>query len=105
MDKLQSAYQNMASNPMFQLQDTLTSTLYNHSPRREMLTYDNLSQIDFAKMQQIYDKLYRNADDFTYTIVGNVDLETLKPLVEKYIGSPNRAIRGKTTAYGIRRAR
>ena len=52
-----------------------------------MLTYDNLSQIDFAKMQQIYDKLYRNADDFTYTIVGNVDLETLKPLVEKYIGS------------------
>lgn len=87
MDKLQSAYQNMASNPMFQLQDTLTSTLYNHSPRREMLTYDNLSQIDFAKMQQIYDKLYRNADDFTYTIVGNVDLETLKPLVEKYIGS------------------
>ena len=38
-------------------------------------------------MQQIYDKLYRNADDFTYTIVGNVDLETLKPLVEKYIGS------------------
>ena len=87
MNKLQSAYQNMASNPMFQLQDTLTSTLYNHSPRREMLTYDNLSQIDFAKMQQIYDKLYRNADDFTYTIVGNVDLETLKPLVEKYIGS------------------
>lgn len=87
MDQLQSAYLNMASNPMFQLQDTLNNTLYNHNPRREMLTYDKLSRIDFAKMQQIYRKLYGNADDFTYIIVGNVDLKTLKPLVEKYIGS------------------
>ncbi|HIW97800.1 MAG TPA: insulinase family protein [Candidatus Tidjanibacter gallistercoris] len=87
MDKLEAAYLNMASNPMFQLQDTLTSTLYNHSPRRTMLTYDKLSEIDFAKLQEIYNKLYSNADDFTYTIVGNVDLDTLKPLVEKYIGS------------------
>ena len=27
---------------------TLNNTLYNHNPRREMLTYDKLSRIDFA---------------------------------------------------------
>jgi zinc protease len=31
--------------------------------------------------------LYGYADDFRFVIAGNVDLNTLKPLVEKYIGS------------------
>lgn len=87
MDRMESAYLNMESDPMFALQDTLTSVRTNNSPRREMLTYDRLSKIDYNKMKAIYNKLYRNADDFTFTIVGNVDLETLRPLVEKYIGS------------------
>ena len=28
-----------------------------------------------------------NADDFTFTFVGNIDLNTFKPMVEKYLGS------------------
>lgn len=87
MDHYDAMYLNMASNPMFHLQKKLTETLYANNPRQQILTYDKLDQIDFNKMQQIYNKLYQNADDFTFTIVGNVDLATLKPVVEKYIGS------------------
>jgi zinc protease len=35
----------------------------------------------------VFATLYPNGNTFTYTFVGNVDLETLRPLVEKYIGS------------------
>lgn len=87
MDKLSSAYLNMESNPMFHLQEAYNTTLNDNSPRRPFMKYENLEQIDFDKMQSIYRKLYGNPDDFTYVIVGNVDLATLQPMVEKYIGS------------------
>ena len=38
-------------------------------------------------MKAIHNKLYGYADDFRFVIAGNVDLTTLQPLVEKYIGS------------------
>lgn len=87
MDRMDATYLNMASNPMFHLQKNLTETMYQNNPRQQVMTYETLDQIDFNKLQQIYNKLYQNADDFTFTIVGNVDLATLKPMVEKYIGS------------------
>ena len=87
IDRLEANYANVASNPMFILQDELTKTLYNNNPRRELLKPDNIKDIDFGKMQDIYKKLYGNPDDFTYIFTGNIDLETFKPLVEKYIGS------------------
>lgn len=87
MDNYKAMMINMASNPMFHLQKAMVETLYGNNPRKQIMDYDKLSQVDFNKMQQIYNKLYQNADDFTFTIIGNVDLATLKPMVEKYIGS------------------
>ena len=43
--------------------------------------------ISYEKLQPIFEKLYGNTDDFTFTITGNVDLNELRPLVEKYLGS------------------
>ncbi len=87
MNKLNAAYANAQSNPMFRFQQELMATRSGNSPRRQMLSYDNLDQVDFNKLQAIYNKLYSNADDFTFTIVGDIDLATLRPLVEKYLGS------------------
>ena len=87
MSQLTAAYGNVASDPQFKLQEVMTETMYGNNPRREMLTFDQLGNISFEKIQKVYKQLYSNPDDFTYLIVGNVDLETLKPMVEKYIGS------------------
>ena len=38
-------------------------------------------------MEPAYEALFSNAANFTTYIVGNVDVNALKPLVEKYIGS------------------
>ena len=87
MNQLATAYGNVASDPQFKLQEVMTETMYGNNPRREVLTFDQLGNISFEKIQKVYEELYSNPDDFTYLIVGNVDLETLKPMVEKYIGS------------------
>lgn len=80
-------YKTAASNPSFIMQDSLYSTLYSNNQRRRIMTYETIDQIDYNKLQNIYKKLFSNAANFTFTIVGNVDIETIKPLVEKYIGS------------------
>ena len=46
-----------------------------------------IEAINIPALQSVHSQLYGYADDFRFVIAGNVDLETLKPLVEKYIGS------------------
>lgn len=78
---------NAKSNPDYIMQEKFTDIAYGHNPRRQMLSNEIIDRFDFAKLPGLYAKLYPGADSFTFYLVGNVDLETLKPLVEKYIGS------------------
>ena len=52
-----------------------------------MISTEIIDKFSFEALPAIYRKLYPDANSFTFTIVGNVDLDALKPLVEKYIGS------------------
>lgn len=78
---------NAKSNPDYIMQEKFTDIAYGHNPRRQMISTEHLDKFDFAQLPGIYAKLYPGADSFTFFLIGNVDLETLKPLVEKYIGS------------------
>ncbi len=48
---------------------------------------ENFDQINLDRSQQIYKERFANAADFTFLFVGAVNEATLKPLLEKYIGS------------------
>ncbi len=88
MVKQYQAYlENMKTDPNYIAQKHLTEAIYNSNPRRQMLSLELLNDVKFDKLPSVYKKLYPNANSFTFTIVGNVDMATLKPLVEKYIGS------------------
>lgn len=87
MDMLATQLKNVESNPMYTFQKEYNKTLYNNNPRRGMMGLAELEKVDFAKMPELFKTVYGNAADFTFTFVGNVDLDVLKPLVEKYIGS------------------
>lgn len=87
IDRMKAQYANIVSNPMFRLQDELTNTVFGNNPRRQILKPETIDNIDFNRMSAIYDTLFGNADDFTFTFVGNIDMDTFKPLVEKYLGS------------------
>lgn len=67
-------------------QDTVQVTLGNHHPRRMPLRPDDLDQIDLDRAMAIYRERFANARDFTFFFVGNFDLKTIKPLIEKYLG-------------------
>ena len=87
MKQYEAYVENLKTNPDYIAAETLQKTLYNNNPRRQMLSPEILAQVNFDRMPEVFKQLYPNGNAFTYTIIGNVDLETLKPLVEKYIGS------------------
>lgn len=87
MRMLRSQLENIRTNPDFLMQERIQEVVYNKDVRRKEITLEELDAMTFESLPGIYSKLFPSASGFTFYIVGNVDLETLKPLVEKYIGS------------------
>ena len=52
-----------------------------------MINDEVLEAANLETIERVYRQLFKDAAGATLTIVGNVDLETLKPMVEKYVGS------------------
>ena len=80
-------FNNMESDPNYIVGREFQKTMYGNHARRQITSAAQIEALNIPTLQAIHSKLYGYADDFRFLIVGNVDLETLKPLVEKYIGS------------------
>jgi zinc protease len=88
--------ENAKAEPMTALDDSLVSTLWSNHPRALNLTVELLKDIDYRRIIDIYKDRYKDASDFVFTFVGNVDPATLKPLVEQYLASLPAAGRKET---------
>ena len=80
-------FRNMEADPSYIFGKNYTETIYGNNPRRQMTNASDIEALSIADLQAVHKALFSYANDFRFQIVGNVDLETLKPLVEKYIGS------------------
>ncbi len=78
---------NMANNPQKIMSDSLQMIITSHSPRTKLVTPEFFDEVTFDQMEKIYRDRFSDAGDFHFIIVGNLDEATVKPLVEKYIGS------------------
>ena len=84
--QFRSMLPNLENTPDFVFSKRLMKLLYD-SPRHEQISMDVVNRADLKVFEKNYRKLFSDATGAKMTIVGDVDLETLKPLVEKYIGS------------------
>lgn len=78
---------NRDVSPEAAFQETIQRTLSQDHPRRRPLTVDLLGEMDLEKSYLFYLDRFGDVSDFTFVIVGNVQLDALRPLVEKYLAS------------------
>jgi zinc protease len=78
---------NMAKNPQKIMSDSLQLILSDHNQRTKLVTPAFFDEVSLDQMEQIYRERFADAGDFTFFIVGNLEEATVKPLIEKYIGS------------------
>lgn len=84
--RFKTQLQNMKGLPRKAFSDTLQVALYNHHPRAINFTPEMVDQIDYGKIMEMYKDRFKDASDFTFIFVGNIDLDTAAPLIETYLG-------------------
>jgi zinc protease len=86
-EQLRIALANREAQPDTIFNRTLDAALSQNHPRAESLTPANVGQMDLTKSMAFYKERFADASDFTFVFVGSFDLPTMRPLVEKYLGS------------------
>ena len=82
-----SVLANRSLDPTSVFQDTVSATLSNHNFRRMVATPERLNSASLDKAFSFYKDRFADASGFTFTIVGSFDVDKIKPLLEKYLGS------------------
>ncbi|MGE3543177.1 MAG: insulinase family protein, partial [Kofleriaceae bacterium] len=91
-------------SPEFQFAVQSQEVLYKGNPRRTLPAPSDFAKIDQDKALAFYRNRFGDASDFTFVIVGEVDLAKLKPLVEQYLASlPAKGRKEKEKDAGVRR--
>ncbi|HEX8019645.1 M16 family metallopeptidase [Mucilaginibacter sp.] len=78
---------NRLNDPNAVFQDTLSAVLGNNNVRRTGPSIAKIDQISLDREYAIYKERFADASGMTFTFVGNIDIEKIKPLLEKYIAS------------------
>jgi zinc protease len=87
MARSKAGMANRLNDPNSVFQDTISSVLSNHNFRRTGPSLEKINQVSLDKAYAIYKERFANAGDFTFVFVGSIDTLTIKPLLEKYLGS------------------
>ena len=77
---------NQEADPMTALTDTLQMEMYGNHPMAGRIKAEMIDQIDYNRIMEMYKDRFKEAGDFTFLFVGNINLEEAKPLIETYLG-------------------
>jgi zinc protease len=78
---------NLESNPDVAFSDNLIFALFDNHPLRKRMTAEDYDKVDYDKALKLYADRFKDANNFVFTFVGNIDPETFEPMIEQYIGS------------------
>lgn len=70
------------------ISDSVTVALYGHdNPQRRLFDQDYAKEIDFETIKKLYKERFANPADFQFFIVGDVPIDSIRPLLKSYIAS------------------
>lgn len=86
-DNLRENLINTKNNPDLVFQDSAMFALYGHTPYTAKLTPADVDRVTYNQLLSLRDAAYADASAFTFYIVGDVSLDSLRPHIEQYIAS------------------
>ena len=87
LSKMKSMFENQAVSPENVFRDSIKSVLSSHHLRARPMSAKLLDEANYKRVHKIYRERFSDPASFTFYFVGNIDLKTAKPLIEKYLGS------------------
>lgn len=88
IEQIKALLPNLETQPNFIFQNRMNDVLYGDNPRNITISEEIVEKASLETIEMVYrEQFFKDAAGAKVYIVGNVDMETLKPMVEKYIGS------------------
>lgn len=78
---------NVELNPMVAFSDSLTKAIYNDNPRAMRIDVADFKKISYPRIMEMYKECFGDASGFVFTFVGNIDTDSIRPLVEQYLAT------------------
>ncbi len=86
--QMNTQFKFMMSNPQMVFIKEFRESAVSNSPRIVVMpTEEQINGIDLDKSYNFYSNAFGNATNFKFFIVGSFEIEEIKPLIEKYLGS------------------
>jgi len=86
-EQLNAALANRQAQPDAAFADALNAAVSQNHLRAQPMSPALVAQMNLDKSFAFYKDRFADASDFTFIVVGSFDLPTIKPLVERYLGS------------------
>ena len=79
---------NKEKNPKAIWRDSITMMASNYSDRTVLINRENMEKLNYDRSLQIFQQLFSNPRNFTFTFTGNIDPndKQTRALIEKWIG-------------------
>lgn len=88
MSQLENQVKFMKSSPMISFYDTLYKSVYPGYKRMIIFpTPEQLHQMNVNQVFKIYHTIFANAGEFKFFLTGNFSIDTITPLITRYLGS------------------
>lgn len=85
--QMSAALANREARPEAAFEDALNAALSQNHVRTRPMSPGLVPQMNLDKSLAFYKDRFADASDFTFVFVGSFDVPTIKPLVERYLGS------------------
>ncbi len=104
LGNLRAVLANRSASPQVAFQDTLSVTLTQHHPRHRPISPAFLDALRPERSYAFYRERFADPAAFTFFLVGTFKPDSIRPLVERYLGSlPSRGGSGdRPVDHGIR---
>ena len=86
MTRTKSQLKNKSLDPTNAFRDSMTVTMAQHNPRKRPMTAEMLDEAKLARIKFIFSDRFGDPSGFTYYFVGNINADSAKPLILKYLG-------------------
>lgn len=85
LNRVKTSLSNSEQKSETAFNDTIINALYMDNPRFERLKLEDLDKLNYDRMIEMYKECFLSSEPPVFTIVGSIVVDSVKPLLEKYI--------------------
>ncbi len=87
VERLKRNTTNGKDKPTSVYADSVRATVYGETAYTQDMTEEDYDNVDYDRLLELYKERFSDASGFTFCLVGNIDVNALRPYVEKYLAS------------------